>query len=178
MVSLHLGWGAPLRRDCAEWSEAEATAGAHELRGTNGLRHERSRVTLPGAEFARAREELLAFRWFPQRFIRAAACEDGATVLQRCRIGPLTVDAPVRVVECADEPRRVALVVVTLRGHPERGVERYELVHDAALDRATLTVEKAWALDDPLARAARPFAAWLQAYATRVSLRRFRDQAW
>lgn len=177
-MKFHLGTG-PVE-GCTGHARADATAALSELRrGNGGLRHERHAVELDGRAFLRARDELLAFRWFPQHLIRPMICADGVTVVQRFRIGPFaSIDAPVRVVELIDEPRRVAITVVTLRGHPERGVERYELVLDPALDRATLTIEKAWALADPLARLGAPFATWLQGYATRLSLRRFGDAAW
>ena len=176
-MKLRLGPMPSGASDRCEAMAAPVTAAAGELHAANGgLVRERHRVELPAAGFERAREELLEFRWYPPRFLRAALCADGLTVLQRCRVAPFaSVDAPVRVVETVDEPRRVAVTVVTVRGHPERGVERYELVHDPALPRVTLTVEKAWELADPLARLAGPFSRWLQAYATRVSLRRFRD---
>ena len=143
------------------------------------MHRERHTVELDGRDFAQAREELLAFRWFPQGVIRPTICADGVTVVQRFRIGPFAcIDAPVRVVERIEEPSRVAIAVVTVRGHPERGVERYELVLDPALDRVTLAIEKAWELVDPLARLGAPLATWLQGHATRLSLRRFRDAAW
>ncbi len=174
-MKLHLGAGLPSNH--ARWQEVDATATLAELHGaSSGLRRERHVVEVDGRAFERARLELLAFRWFPPQFLAASVCSDGVTVVQRCRLGPMVrVDAPVRVVECVDEPHRVALAVVTLRGHPERGVERYELVLDGVLDRATLTVDKAWALADPLARLVAPFSTWLQGYATRRSLRHFRD---
>jgi uncharacterized protein (UPF0548 family) len=177
-MKLRIGWG-DLTSAAARAVDLPATATGSELRGSsNGLRRERHRAELHGAAFPEAARELLAFRWFPQGFLRAEVGPDGRSIMQRCRIGPVTVDAPVRVVERVEEPRRVAVTVVTLAGHPERGVERYELVHDSALARATLTVTKAWELADPLARLAGPFSTWLQAYATRVSLRRFRHGRW
>lgn len=177
-MRFHLG--ARRLDDCTIHARADATAVLSELhRGNAGLRREQHTVELDGRDFARAREELLTFRWFPQRVIQPTICADGVTVVQRLRIGPFaSIDAPVRVVERVEEPSHVAIAVVTVRGHPERGVERYELVLDPALDRATLTIEKAWELADPLARLGAPFATWLQGHATRLSLRRFGDAAW
>lgn len=177
-MRFHLGWGSDLERAAAAATNLEPTARAAELRGaSNGLRRERHRVELPAVAFEDARRELLALRWFPPSFLRTAMAPDGRTVMQRCRIGPISVDAPVRMAERVEEDHRVAIGVVTLDGHPERGVERYELVLDQALGRATLTIEKAWELRDPLARRAWPFATWLQAHATRRSLARFRTGA-
>lgn len=178
-MRFHLGWGSDLAQAAADASGLAPTARRSELRGpSNGLRRERHRVELPAAAFEDARRELVALRWFPPSFLRTATAPDGTTVMQRCRIGPVSVDAPVRITERVEEARRVAIGVVTLAGHPERGVERYELVLDPALGRTTLTIEKAWELRDPLARLAWPFATWLQALATRRSLRRFRNSAW
>ncbi|MGH2429543.1 MAG: DUF1990 family protein [Candidatus Limnocylindria bacterium] len=186
------GIGSPPASDCGRWRDADVTAFLAELRSNGGgLIRSRLEVELEGRSaiepqerFARARMEVLAVRWFPPRLVEAFACGGespgvGTTILQRCRIGPwLSVDAPLRVVEVVDERWRVAIACATLDGHPERGVERYELVYDPALHRSTLTVEKAWALADPLARVAGPFSRWFQSYATRASLRRFRDGAW
>ena len=178
-MRFHLGWGGDLRAAADGASQRPPTARGSELSGSsNGLQRERRVVEIDGDAWAAARDELLAFRWFPRELLRAEVAADGETVMQRVRLGPVSVDAPVRIVEREETERRVALTVVTVTGHPERGVERYQLVLDPALHRLTLTVEKAWTLADPLARLARPFATWLQAHATRRSLRRFRDRRW
>lgn len=169
-MRFHLGWG-DLRADANDWTSAAETAAAGELFGaTNKLSRGRSMREVSATYFPAVRAAIAAFRWFPPSFLRASTAADGVTVLQRCRLGPASVDAPVRVVERIDEPHRVSITVVTLRGHPERGVERYAVVVDPALGRATLTIDKAWELADPIARTAAPFATWLQAYATRRSL--------
>lgn len=178
-MRLHLGWGGDMTSAARSATRRRATARGAELHGTsNGLRWERHVVELPGDAFVAARAEILAFRWFPRTLIRTAVADDGETVLQRCRIGPISVDAPVRVAERVEEQHRLALTVVTVEGHPERGAERYELVLDPAIDRVTLCVEKAWTLSDPLARLGAPVATWLQAHATRRSLRRFGERRW
>lgn len=171
-MRIHLGWG-DLFADAESWVDVPASARPAELHGpANGLRRERYRVELPAAAHAAARTRLHELRWFPPGLLRAALASDGRTVLQRCRFAPhLTVDAPVRVAEWIEEPHRLAVTLVTLSGHPERGVERYELVLDPALGRASLVVDKAWELAEPAVRLARPFATWLQAHATRASLR-------
>lgn len=171
-MRLHLGWG-DLATDAEAWVAARATARVAELHGPpNGLRRERHQVELDAVDHAAARRRLLALEWFPPGLLRAARASDGRTVLQRCRFAPpFTVDAPVRVAEWIEEPHRLVVTMVTLAGHPERGVERYELVLDPALGRASLAVDKAWELAEPLARLAAPFSAWLQGHATRASLR-------
>jgi uncharacterized protein (UPF0548 family) len=178
-MRIRAGWGGDLARAAREAECRLSTARIAELRGSsNGLRRERHVVELDGSAYDTARRELLAFRWFPPGLLRTAVAPDGVTVMQRCRIGPISVDAPIRVVERVEEEHRVAIAVVTVDGHPERGVERYELVLDPALDRVTLAIDKAWSLADPLARLAAPFASWLQAHATGASLRRFRERRW
>lgn len=64
---------------------------------------------------------------------------DGATVLLRTRIGPLSITAPCRVVWVVDEPRRAGFAYGTLPGHPERGEEAFvlDLLDD---DAVTLTI--------------------------------------
>jgi uncharacterized protein (UPF0548 family) len=49
--------------------------------------------------------------------------EPGAVAVLRLRLGPLTLQAPVRVVEVLDEPTRQGFTYGTLPGHPERGEE-------------------------------------------------------
>lgn len=170
-MRLSVGWGRQLAEDAERWTRVPATARLGDLHGSsNGLRPARHRAQIDASGHDRARAALLAFEWFPPRFLRQVVASDGVTVLQRCRLGPLSVDAPVRIAEHVVEPMRVSIALVTVQGHPERGVERYELVLDAALGAATLTVEKAWDLADPLARAAAPFSTWLQAHATRASI--------
>ena len=171
-MRFHLGWGDALEDAAAAWTAAPATAERSDL-DRGGLVREAYRVRIPAAAHGAARREMVALRWFPQSLLRSAVADDAVTVLQRVRIGPISVDAPVRIVELYADDHRAAIAVVTLAGHPERGVERYELVRNAD-GSGTLTVDKAWALVDPLARLVAPFAQWFQAYATRRSLRRFR----
>ena len=173
-MRFHLGWGESLADAAEVWVTAPASAEAADLdRVDTGLSRERYRVAIPARAHASARRELLALRWFPQSLLRAAVADDAVTVLQRVRIGPISFDAPVRIVELYADDDRARITVVTLTGHPERGVERYELRRERD-GSATLGVDKAWALADPLARLGAPFATWFQAHATRRSLRRFR----
>lgn len=174
-MRIHASWGR-MARDAAPLVGLPATARASELAGSsNGLTRARSSLDLPGSGYDAVRSAIAELRWFPDDFLRAVMAPDGVTVLQRCRVAPFVcIDAPVRIVDRVDEPHRVAVTVVTVAGHPERGVERYSATRDPALDRVTVTVEKAWVLADRLARLAGPFSNWFQGHATRRSLARFR----
>ena len=189
-MKLHLGTGGAADAACASWLDVAATATLSELdRPGRGLRpgHAETALLRPlgssaHERFSAARTELLAARFFPAWFATTHVCgsptlDVGITVLQRLRVGRLaTIEAPVRVVELVDEPERVAVTLVTLDGHPERGIERYDL--RLVNDRVTLGVEKAWMLASPLLRIGTPLADVLQRFATRLALRRFRDAAW
>ena len=189
-MKLRAGRGSNLHASCREWVDVRPTATLGDLQGAgDGLRRERQAVVLSNpldfstqARFAAARRELLAGRFFPPWFATTVVCGDGevavgSLLLQRLHAGPLmSIDAPVRVAELVDEAERVALTFVTLDGHPERGVERYDLRLEDG--HTTLTVDKAWQLSNRLLRIGTPAASVLQRYATRLSLRRFRDARW
>ncbi len=189
-MKLHRGRGPDVRASCADWIGTRATATPADLDGEDdGLRRERHTTVITGPRassaadrFAAARAELLACRFFPDWFATIVVCGEGqlvvgATVLQRLQIGPvLSIDAPVRVVELVDQPQRVAITLVTVHGHPERGVERYDL--RIVGDRTSLTVVKAWELADWFLRLGFPAALVVQRFATRLSLHRFRDARW
>ena len=114
------------------------------------------------AAFARARDALLAYDVYPRDVLRhrvdGGRVAAGALVVQRIRVGPLAVEAGVRVVEAWDEPARVGYRYVTLRGHPERGEASFHLERDG--DRVVFRIESRSGL-------ARPYAPWLRAYARR-----------
>lgn len=183
-LRLHVGPADP-RRCCAEWADALSTATLADLRAAGDRLHRERRETDVGTSadasaeerFASARRELLAGRLFPRWFAAAAACRlpltADTTVVQHVVVGPfLRIDVPVRVVELVDQPDRLAIAFATLHGHPERGVERYELRRDGA--RVSLTVDKAWTLAAWWVRPGTPLAWLVQRVATGLSLRRFR----
>ncbi|MCA1587666.1 MAG: DUF1990 domain-containing protein [Chloroflexi bacterium] len=176
--------GSNVRASCADWDGARPTATVADLHARGGpLRRERQATVLTGPRassarerFAATRRELLAGRFFPRWFASTVVCGDGtlavgSTLLQRLHVGPFGV------AELIDDPERVALTFVTLDGHPERGVERYDLRLEGD-DRATLTVDKVWELPNRLLRIGTPAASVLQRYATSLSLRRFREGRW
>src|SRR5215212_2456922 len=97
----------------------------------------------PAAAFARLRDRLMTYDVFPPNIVRATICPPGritagATIVQRIGIGPLALEAAVRVVDVWDrvvgdlegEPGGVRVAgfrYVTLRGHPECGVASFEV---------------------------------------------------
>src|SRR5438094_4427147 len=96
--------------------------------------------------FARARDALLAYRVYDERLLvhridtPDGRVRPGALILQRARlVGPVAVEAGVRVDELVDEPRRVGFRYVTLAGHPERGAASFWLAWEA--DRVTFRME-------------------------------------
>ncbi|MCL2515475.1 MAG: DUF1990 domain-containing protein [Microbacteriaceae bacterium] len=54
---------------------------------------------------------------------------NGMSAVLRTKIGPFTVDAPVRVVYVIDDQKRVGFAYGTLHGHPESGEEAFILEH-------------------------------------------------
>jgi uncharacterized protein (UPF0548 family) len=54
---------------------------------------------------------------------------NGMSAVLRTKVGPITVDAPVRVVYVIDDPNRVGFAYGTLHGHPASGEEAFILEH-------------------------------------------------
>ena len=86
---------------------------------------------------------------------------NGMTAVLRSRVGPLTIDAPVRVVYVIDEERRVGFAYGTLKGHPASGEEAFVLEHRED-DSVWLSVRSfsrsssfGWALLAPISRRVR-----------------------
>jgi uncharacterized protein (UPF0548 family) len=61
----------------------------------------------------------------------SARAELGTDLLLRVGFGPFHMSAPCRVLEVIDGPDRAGFAYGTLRGHPECGLERFEIVRDA-----------------------------------------------
>jgi uncharacterized protein (UPF0548 family) len=70
--------------------------------------------------------------------VRASSSFVAEGVVVDQRVGPIS--APCRVVYVVDEPRRKGFAYGTLRGHPERGEERFMVVWDPATDEVRLEV--------------------------------------
>lgn len=85
-------------------------------------------------------------------------------------VGPLGVSAPCRVLEVFDEPDRRGLTYGTLPGHPESGIERFEVLRgaDGALRMRVSGYSRPGSL---LVRAGSPLARAVQERITRRYLR-------
>ena len=131
--------------DCDAW-EQEPTTGTVDVLASERadvysvvVRDAGSRQSAEAA-FETAVALLLAYRVFPPDRMEPTVCTDdgrvalGATIVQRISVGPVGLESAVRVVELIDEREpdgeRVGFAYVTLRGHPERGAERMEVVRD------------------------------------------------
>jgi uncharacterized protein (UPF0548 family) len=85
-------------------------------------------------------------------------------------VGPLGVSAPCRILEVIDEPDRRGLTYGTLPGHPESGIERFEVLRaaDGALRMRVSGYSRPGSL---LVRAGSPLARAVQERITRRYLR-------
>ncbi|HWH07578.1 MAG TPA: DUF1990 family protein [Candidatus Thermoplasmatota archaeon] len=120
--------------DAAVWWQGRAATFSP---GSASLRRDRDEVAVEprdaDAAFARGRDALLDYRIYPESILLhrigtpGGRIAKGAVIVQRIRVGPLAVEAGVRVVEAWDQPGRVGYRYVTLRGHPERGVASFHL---------------------------------------------------
>ena len=125
---------------CDRW---RGRAETDSLDGTEGvIDHYAKRVELPpgadiGSSFRRLEDRLLTYQVFPPRLMRAHICSDdgrlheGITIVQRVPIGPLTLEAGVRVIRVWHhedaEREETGFTYVTLQGHPERGISTFRL---------------------------------------------------
>ncbi|HEY0247482.1 MAG TPA: DUF1990 domain-containing protein [Gryllotalpicola sp.] len=81
---------------------------------------------------------------------------NGMSAVLRTKLGPFTIDAPVRIVYVVDDARRAGFAYGTLAGHPESGEESFVLEHRDD-DSVWLTVRSFsrpsslwWALASPV----------------------------
>ncbi|GAB3054750.1 DUF1990 family protein [Sediminivirga luteola] len=91
----------------------------------------RATARLIRKDFDAAVTELWEWRMHEAAGLTVRASElrvrSGSVVVLGLRVGPLTVQAPCRVVEVVDEPGRKGFTYGTLPGHPESGIERFIL---------------------------------------------------
>lgn len=85
-----------------------------------------------GAErFGLAVDRLLTWRMHERSGLSVAASSPhivvGTVAILRLGVGPWGVNAPVRVIDVIDEPRRQGFAYGTLPGHPESGEEWFVL---------------------------------------------------
>jgi uncharacterized protein (UPF0548 family) len=160
------------------------------------MRHDRHEVTAGFADpahaesaFSDARERLLRYRIFPESILRPLVdspdglVREGSTVAFHASV-PLiraSIEAAVRVLSvweaAGPETAETGLEIATLAGHPERGHERFTLVHERADRRVRFTIE-AWSRPGSIfVRLAGPLGRMIQARAARAALNEFADQA-
>ncbi|MBD5830697.1 DUF1990 domain-containing protein [Janibacter melonis] len=91
-------------------------------------------VELPlGSDVVQCADELMSWGVHRRAGLRVEADADvqiGADVVLGLRLGPVVVVAPCRVTSVVREEDRTGFEYTTLPGHPEIGVERFEVVHD------------------------------------------------
>lgn len=128
--------------ECQRWADVPATATVEDLENAK-LDTYSSFVRGTGYEtptetFERAVDLLLQYRLFPPETVEATVCTPdqriapGTVIAQRTYLGSFGVESAVRVEQVSDEPtyagRRFAFTIVTLDGHPLRGVETVALL--------------------------------------------------
>ena len=120
-------FAVPSPRAIATWARRRPFEG--DVRAL--LHHDRDDVALPLAAFESARRAVLAFRVYPETLLRARVgtadgnVAPGATIVQRVRIGPASLEAGCRVLDVWDRPDAAGFRYVTLRGHPECGIATF-----------------------------------------------------
>jgi uncharacterized protein (UPF0548 family) len=132
-----------LREAPFTYTEVGATRGDSPPDGFHHLA--RSRPVGRGEKrFADVAEAVLGWRMHRGAGLTVHASDarvtEGTVAVVRLGVGPLGVDAPVRVVHVVDEPARQGFAYGTLRGHPECGEESFvaELAADGTV-RLTIT---------------------------------------
>ncbi len=86
-----------------------------------------------GADVDRCADALMSWGMHRDAGLQVLADRDvelGATVVLGLRLGPVVAVSPCRVTSVVREDGRVGFEYTTLPGHPETGVERFEVVRD------------------------------------------------
>jgi uncharacterized protein (UPF0548 family) len=186
-VNLAFSWRPIDPAACVRWNLAPPTSTPNGPPVAAVDRYEARVCAWPGERpadtFARVRDRLLAYDIFPPSIVRAAICPSspitiGATIVQRVRLGPLALEAAVRVYEVWDRSEggicEAGFGYLTLQGHPECGAATFEVRLDEA---GAVTVVLA-ARSRPgllLTRIGRPAARAFQRSVTRAALRRLSE---
>jgi uncharacterized protein (UPF0548 family) len=164
----------------AEWSRLPASSG---LGGPSRAITDRYTVTVrprpgesPHLTFARLRERLMVYDIYPRVALLFAIdpcgpVVSGATIVQRVQFGFGAIEAGVRVLRVWDSPGEAGFTYVTLRGHPERGVESFglQLQPDG---RVRLRIEARSRPGHPLTAIGLPVARAVQLALTQAAVRR------
>jgi uncharacterized protein (UPF0548 family) len=171
---------------CDRWRGRVET---DSLDGTDGVvDHYAKPVELPadadiGSWFRRLEDRLLTYQVFPPRLMRAHLCSDGGhihegtTIVQRVAIGPLTLEAGVRVIRVWHhedaEGEETGFTYATLQGHPERGISTFRLRRRTDPPSIDLLIDVRSRPGSWLTRLARPVARRFQIRATEAALAYF-----
>lgn len=128
--------GAARRRpfDCSYWRAREPNV---DPAGRDGV-HDHYSVIVPAPAVETAGDALeavarhvLSYRVFATHRMHHCICgagptlENGDTIVQRIFVGPLAIEAGVRVVDVFRDGDRIGFSYVTLEGHVERGVASF-----------------------------------------------------
>jgi uncharacterized protein (UPF0548 family) len=168
---------------CERWVGRRET---DSLDGDEGvIDHYARRVELPpgadiGSWFRRFEDRLLAYRVFPPDLMHAHICSEddrlreGTTIVQRVAIGPLTLEAGVRVIRVwhheDEDIDETGFTYATLQGHPERGISTFRLRRRTAPPSIDLLIDVRSRPGVWLTRVARPIARRFQIRATKAAL--------
>jgi uncharacterized protein (UPF0548 family) len=114
---------------CEKWSALAPNATREDI-GAGGYAHHVYEDSL-SADFDIAAERLLAYKIYPPQRMKAHVCTSdgrvcrGAVIVQRISLGPVAIEAAVRVLEFERLENRVGFAYVTLPGHIELGIAAF-----------------------------------------------------
>ncbi|HZU11929.1 MAG TPA: DUF1990 family protein [Chloroflexota bacterium] len=183
-MRLVLTWRSPPSASCARWSSTPETSSAEGPANATVDHYEAAVVGRPGDSswyaFDRARYRLLRYDIFPRRLIRYALCppdtlREGATIVQRIVLGPVSVEMAVRVIDVWDREegnvREVGFTYATLVGHAECGVATFRVRRDQD-QGVRILIDVRSRPGTRLTHLARPVSRLFQRAITRAALRR------
>lgn len=155
-------------------SEPVTAPASAETAAAQGFRRIEKETGLARRDLAGAAVDLLTWRLHDRAGLQVRASDlrvHVGTVAVLCvGIGPMSVLAPCRVTEVIDEPDRQGFAYGTLPGHPERGVERFEILRDRS-GGLTLRISGYSRPGTLLTRLGAPVALGVQAVITRRYMR-------
>jgi hypothetical protein len=171
---------------CDRW---RATPATESIDGTGGVIDRYARdIDVPYDQyldevFRLLEDRLLTYRIFPPRLMRPEVCSsdgrlhDGTTIVQHVAIGPLRLEAAVRVVRAWRDEGADAVesgfTYATLEGHPERGISTFRIRRRSDERVITFEIDVRSRSGSLLTRVARPLARRFQVRATRAALAYF-----
>jgi uncharacterized protein (UPF0548 family) len=125
-------------------------------------------------------QRLRRYDIFPPRLMRAEICSgdglvhDGTTIVQRVRVGPIRLEAGVRVLRVwrhrDGDAEESGFTYATLRGHPERGVSTFRIRRRLDRDDIAFLIDVRSRPGTLLTRLTRPLARRFQRRATDAAL--------